>query len=75
MSEFAELRSDAFDVLKRMLDELSEKQQFGQYDAATLERIAKTCILLENQASKTGKGDGLKDFSNEDLAAAYDEAD
>lgn len=75
MSEFAELRSRIFAVVSDMVTTLEEKSEYNQYDSAMAERLAKTCILLETQASKTGKGDLLKDVSNEDLAAAYDEAE
>lgn len=72
MSEFADLRSEAFDVLKRMLDELAEKPQFGQYDAGTLERVVKTCILLETQAGKTGKATEFKDAPTEELEDEFE---
>lgn len=72
MSEFSEFRAEAFDVLRRMLDELGNKSTFGQYDAASLERLAKTCILLENQAGKTGQSTAFKDAPTEDLESDFE---
>ena len=72
MSDFASLRDRAFKILDRMVDELENKSDFTSSDASVVEKVVKTCVILEVQAAKNGNDTGLKDLSAEDLEAAYD---
>ena len=72
MSDFASLRERSYKLLERMVEELENKSEFTSGDAGVIEKVVKTCVILETQAAKNGTDTGLKDLSAEDLEAAYD---
>ena len=72
MSDFASLRDRAFKILDRMVDELENKSDFTSSDASVVEKVVKTCVILEVQASKTGKDSGFKEAATEDLESEFE---
>jgi hypothetical protein len=72
MSEFAELRKRIFNVIESMVTTLEEKDTYGHYESSMAERLAKTCILLETQAGKTGQATPFKDAATEELEEDFE---
>jgi len=74
MSDFADIRARALQIISRMVEQLEHKDgDFTNFDSQILDKVVKSTILLETQASKTGKETGLKDVSIEDLSSDFDD--
>lgn len=72
MSDFAGLRAKAMGILERMVEELENKGEFTSSDAAVIEKVVKTCVILETQSSKAGKDSGFKEFATDDLESEFE---
>ena len=72
MSDFVGLRERAFQLLDRMIEELENKGEFTSGDAGVIEKVVKTCVILEVQQSKSGKDSGFKDVDSDDLEKDFE---
>jgi uncharacterized protein YkvS len=72
MSDFASLRDRAFKILDRMVDELENKGEFTAGDAGIVEKVVKTCVILEVQSAKAGRDSGFKEAATEDLESEFE---